>query len=33
MAWHGMALNTTLVTAYRKEYSVPDGGILKIFHV
>ena len=33
LARHLMALITTLTTAYHLKYSVPDCGILKIFHV
>ena len=35
MAWHGMALNLPLITAYHMNYGmkyrVPDCGILKTF--
>ena len=33
MAWHSMALDLPLMTVSLLKYSVPDGGILKMFHV
>ena len=33
MAWHVMALDMTLITAYYVKYSVLDCEILGIFHI
>ena len=32
MAWHGMALDLILMSAYYMKYSVADCGVLETFH-